>query len=241
MDSSNKYLHYGLLSTFAVLYLSTAFVSFYHAVEFFNLSNAIWLAVILSIVAEIGQATVLFSLLMSKDKSKIMPWFVMIVLTVLQVIGNVYSCYVYIEEANSPRFEYFQKSILFFLGEETSVGDMKVIVAWITGSLLPIIALCLTSLIASYLHNSDDTTEEAIDIIETTMSNITNMSDNTDETQHNNSIDDSDNSNILDDIPEPPLTGNEQKPIGDGIETQHKRKKKLDIIVPNTVENIEVK
>lgn len=157
-NKTNKILNYGLIGTFSILYLATAFVSFYHAIEFFNLSNDRWLSVILSLVAEIGQATVLFSLLMTKNKNKIMPWFIMIVLTALQVIGNVYSCYVYIEMANSNKFEFFQKSILFFLDE--SHESMKVIVAWITGSLLPIIALCLTSLVATSLLDSDKTEDE---------------------------------------------------------------------------------
>lgn len=150
--NNNKILQNGLIVTFSILYLATAFVSFYHAIEFFNLSNERWLSVILSLVAEIGQATVLFSLLMSNNKSKLMPWVIMFILTALQVIGNVYSCYVFIEEAASPRFVYFHKSILFFL--EESPETMKVVVAWITGSLLPIIALCLTSLVAENLHLS---------------------------------------------------------------------------------------
>ena len=134
---------------------SSDLVSFYHAIEFFNLSNNPWLSVILSLVAEIGQATVLFSLLMSSNnRSKIMPWVVMFILTALQVVGNVFSCYTFIEEADSERFIYFQKSILFFLDE--SPQNMKVIVEWITGSLLPIIALCLTSLVAESLHHKDE-------------------------------------------------------------------------------------
>lgn len=172
----NKILKQGLIVTFFILYLATAFVSFYHAIEFFNLSNQRWLSVILSIVAEIGQATVLFSLLMTDNKNKLMPWFVMLVLTALQVIGNVYSCYTYIIESNNERFVYFQKSILFFVEESNDI--MMVIVAWISGSLLPIIALCLTSLVATSLNigestkgdvlpqdNSEDlkTTEEGIE------------------------------------------------------------------------------
>lgn len=157
-NSNNKYLNYALIGTFAILYLATAFVSFYHAIEFFNLANERWLSVILSLVAEIGQATVLFSLLMTTNKNKFLPWFVMFILTALQVIGNVYACYMFIEVSNSPNFEFFQKSILFFL--EESPQGMKVIVAWITGSLLPIIALCLTSLVADSLHKKEEDGEE---------------------------------------------------------------------------------
>ncbi|MEG1010110.1 MAG: hypothetical protein RSF67_09925, partial [Clostridia bacterium] len=103
------------------------------------------------LVAEIGQASVLFSLLTSKDRNKVLPWIIMFILTALQVIGNVFSCYSFIEEANSNKFIYFQKSILFFL--EESPESMKVIVAWITGSILPVIALSMTSLVENNIQD----------------------------------------------------------------------------------------
>ncbi|MEG1141342.1 MAG: hypothetical protein RSE41_02645, partial [Clostridia bacterium] len=148
---NNKILTYALIITFAILYFCTAFVSFYHAIEFFQLSNEKWLSIILSLVAEIGQASVLFSLLTSKDRNKVLPWIIMFILTALQVIGNVFSCYSFIEEANSNKFIYFQKSILFFL--EESPESMKVIVAWITGSILPVIALSMTSLVENNIQD----------------------------------------------------------------------------------------
>ena len=61
-------LYWGLIITFAVLYLATAFVSWYHAISFFNISNPTWLSVILSFVAEVGQASVLFSILLTNNK-----------------------------------------------------------------------------------------------------------------------------------------------------------------------------
>lgn len=159
----NKILTYGLIVTFGLLYFCTAFVSFYHAIEFFQLANETWLSIILSLVAEIGQASVLFSLLMSRDRNKILPWIIMFILTGLQVIGNVFSCYSFIEEAASPKFLYFQKSILFFI--EEAPETMKVIVAWIVGSILPIIALSMTSLVENniadlYNMNKDETDKQ---------------------------------------------------------------------------------
>ena len=82
---------------FAVLYLCVAFTSTLHAIEFFGLANAPWLAVILAISFELGQAAVLFELLTSKkDRTKIMPWVLMTIFTLVQVLGNVYSSYKYI-------------------------------------------------------------------------------------------------------------------------------------------------
>ena len=82
---------------FALLYLAVALVSTIHALEFFGLANNNWMAVILAISFELGQAAVLFSLLTSKqERGKIMPWVLMSIFTLVQVLGNVYSCYKYI-------------------------------------------------------------------------------------------------------------------------------------------------
>ena len=74
---------------FSILYLAVGFVSVYHAINFFSISNDQWLAVVLAIAFEIGQAAVLFSLLVNKEKKKIMPWILMGTLTLVQVLGNV--------------------------------------------------------------------------------------------------------------------------------------------------------
>jgi len=157
--SREKVLYGGLIITFAVLYLATAFVSWYHAITFFNIANAVWLSVILSFVAEIGQASALFSILLT-HKQKFLTWGVMIILTTLQVIGNVVSSYDWIITHNSAGVEGFQKSILFWM-QTTDSEVFKVVIAWISGALLPIIALSMTALVAQNmeLRNEDNKTE----------------------------------------------------------------------------------
>jgi hypothetical protein len=145
--SRDNILYSGLIVTFIILYGATAFVSWYHAIDLFLIGNAIMLAIILSFVAEIGQASALFSILLTKNKHKFLTWSVMIILTTLQVIGNVYATYDYITIHNSAGVSSFQKAILFFM----PTGDpeiFKVIIAWILGALLPIIALSMTALVA---------------------------------------------------------------------------------------------
>jgi hypothetical protein len=152
--SKHKLLYGGLISTFTILYVATAFVSWYHAITFFNIANAAWLSVILSFVAEIGQASVLFSILLTvlkKTSHIILSWAVMILLTTLQVIGNVVSSYDWIISHNGAGVEAFQKSILFWIQTENRETFM-IIIAWISGALLPIIALSMTSLVAQYME-----------------------------------------------------------------------------------------
>ena len=152
--------YYGFIITFTLLYAATAFVSWYHAITFFNITNAVWLSVILSFVAEIGQASALFDILITK-KQKFLTWAVMSILTTLQVIGNVVSSYDWIIKHNSEGVEAFQKSILFWM-QTADPEIFKVVIAWIAGALLPIIALSMTSLVAQTINTRDEEKKEAL-------------------------------------------------------------------------------
>lgn len=134
-----------LIILFSILYIAVGFVSTYHAISFFEISNAKWLAVILAIAFEIGQAAVLFSLLTSKTK-KVMPWILMGVLTMVQVLGNVYSSYSYMIINNPDQVKYFTDSVLFYL-QDPDPQVNQVMISYITGAILPIVSLCMTSMV----------------------------------------------------------------------------------------------
>lgn len=130
---------------FSLLYLAVGFVSVYHAVSLFSISNDSWLAIILALAFEIGQAAVLFSLLINKTK-RTMPWILMGVLTAVQVMGNVYSSYHYASIHSPEEMKYFIDSILFFI-QDPDPQVNRVMLSYITGAILPIVALCMTSMI----------------------------------------------------------------------------------------------
>lgn len=130
---------------FSILYLAVGFVSVYHAIAFFSISNENWLAIILALAFEIGQAAVLFSLLVNKSK-KTMPWILMTVLTLVQVLGNVYSSYQYAAIHSAEEIKYFTDSVLFYL-QDPDPKVNQVMISYITGAILPIVALCMTSMI----------------------------------------------------------------------------------------------
>ena len=167
--SKHDLLYGGLISTFVILYGATAFVSWYHAITFFNIANAMWLSVILSFVAEIGQASVLFSILLTtlkKFSHVVLSWTVMVLLTTLQVIGNVVSSYEWITTHGGAGVEAFQKSILFWMAA-ADPEIFKVVIAWITGALLPIIALSMTALVAQYMELRTENAKTKLDVDET--------------------------------------------------------------------------
>jgi hypothetical protein len=145
---TNKGLYWGLIVTFALLYLCVGFVSTLHSITFFNLANTVGLAVLLGITYEIGQASVLFSILMTKNKDKFLPWALMFLLTALQVTANVYASFKFMANSGSDDWQYWQKSIL--IGVQAENAEMyQVIISWIAGALLPIVALGMTALVAN--------------------------------------------------------------------------------------------
>lgn len=158
----NKYLKIALVILFSALYISVGLVSVYHAINFFSISNEKWLAVILALAFEIGQAVVLFSLLTTKTK-KIMPWVLMSTLTIVQVLGNIYSSYQYMIMYNADLIKYFNDSVLFFI-QDPNPQVNQVMISYITGAILPIVALCMTSMIVDALNISDHDQEPAAPI-----------------------------------------------------------------------------
>jgi hypothetical protein len=146
-----------LTTLFIILYICVGFVSVYHAIDFFSLSNESWLSIILACAFEIGQATVLFSLLTQKDK-KIMPWLLMGVLTVVQILGNVFASYKYAIINNPDQLKYFTDSILFFIKSPNPQYNY-VLISYIQGAILPIVALCMTGMIVNMMNKDEEVKE----------------------------------------------------------------------------------
>lgn len=151
---TKKTVYIGL---FAILYLIVAFSSFWHAIAFFGLANNSWMSIILAFAFEVGQAAVLFSLLTSqKDRSRIMPWVLMFMFTLVQVIGNVFSSYKYLISNSVENLRYFKEPI--FIWTDLPDDQTTVIITYIVGAILPVAALLLTSMITNYLNDTEEET-----------------------------------------------------------------------------------
>lgn len=139
---------------FTILYISVALVSTFHAISFFGLANITWVAILLAITFEIGQAAVLFSILTNASgKSKFIPWFLMSVLTLVQILGNVYSSYKYLITNSADLLRYFKEPIFVW----TNMPDQQcnVILTYIIGAILPIVSLLMTSMVTNYLDKEN--------------------------------------------------------------------------------------
>lgn len=153
---SNKKIY---IILFAILYICVALVSTIHAISFFGLANVKPLAIILAVAFEIGQAAVLFSILTDKNQQKkIMPWVLMGILTLVQVMGNVYNSYQYLILNSEASLRFFKEPI--FIWTQIEDANANVILSYIIGAILPIVSLLLTSMVTGFLNKDEDKREE---------------------------------------------------------------------------------
>ena len=144
------------LGLFGILYCSSAFVSTMHAIEFFSLANVGYLAIMLALTYEIGQAAVLSSLLIDKrNQKKVVPWILMGVLTICQILGNTFSVYKNIC-LNSMNELVWIKEPIFVFANDFPDKQATIIITWVMGALLPVISLLMCEMVTSYIHSDKE-------------------------------------------------------------------------------------
>lgn len=148
---------------FIILYCITAGISLTHAVAFFGLANNEVMSIMLATAFEVGQAAVLFSLLTSKkDRSKFLPWVLMFIFTVVQIMGNVFSSYKYLMVNSAESLKYFKEPI--FIWMDLPDDQCNVILSYLLGGLLPVCSLALTSMVTNFVESEE--TEKIQEITE---------------------------------------------------------------------------
>lgn len=133
---------------FLFLYVLVAFISFCHAIEFFDIGNTHWMSIMLAFAFELGLAVCLASILIGTNKRNNIAWLLLTILVLVQIIGNTYSVFKFISESGHDYYNYLAKPMLFMI-EEVSQETVQVIISWIMGAILPIVALLMTEMVAN--------------------------------------------------------------------------------------------
>ena len=123
------------------------------------------MSISLAFAFELGLALSLASILLSdKNKKQTLPWILMITLTAVQVVGNVYSVFRYISVSDVDYYQYLAKPLLFFI-EEVDENTIQIIVSWIMGAILPVVALMMTDMVANNIKNVSEDKAEPIESV----------------------------------------------------------------------------
>ena len=143
-----------VIGTFITLYALVSIISTIHVIDFFELSNPYWLAVTLAIGFEIGAAASLASLVILKKMNKTLVWALFITITLMQMQGNMYYAFINLTDFGSW-------SELFDLIDEDLI-DQKRILAFVSGAILPLIALGFIKSLVDYIKPEDEEWDDEI-------------------------------------------------------------------------------
>ena len=158
----NKLVNKLFIFAFLFLYALVALISFCHAIEFFNIGNVQWMSVTLAFAFELGLAVCLASILIGTNKRNNIAWLLLTLLVIVQVVGNTYSVFKYISESQVDYYNYLAKPLLFWI-QEVSEETVQIIVSWIMGAILPIVALLMTEMVANGIMENQIEDDKSLD------------------------------------------------------------------------------
>lgn len=143
-----KWTHWFIIGTFVTLYAIVSIISTIHVIDFFKMSNPTWLAVSLAIAFEVGAAASLASIIVMDKMNKTLIWFLFILLTGMQMMGNAYFAYMHLED-------YKGWIELFGLIDEEEIAQKRIL-SIISGAILPLVALGFIKSLVDYIRPPKD-------------------------------------------------------------------------------------
>jgi len=141
-----------VIGTFVTLYTLVSVISTIHVIDFFELSNPYWLAVTLAIGFEIGAAASLASLVILDKMNKTLVWALFITITLMQMQGNMYYAF-----TNLADFQSWSE--LFNLIEEEPLYQKRIL-SFVSGAILPLVALGFIKSLVDYIKPEDEEEDE---------------------------------------------------------------------------------
>lgn len=144
----NKLVGGFVIGTFVMLYILVSLISTIHVIDFFELSNPRSMAIALAVAFEIGAAASLASLVTLDKMNKTLVWALFIAITAMQMQGNMYYAFMNLES-------YETWSELFNLIEEEPLYQKRIL-AFVSGAILPLVALGFIKSLVDYIKPEDE-------------------------------------------------------------------------------------
>jgi hypothetical protein len=142
---------------FIIPILLVAGVSISHVTEFYGLSNPMSWAIYLSVAIEIAALSALAAVSVKMGRFVYLPFFVV---TLIQMIGNIFFSFSYIDETGQTFQDWVAMVGGLFEGmgvEKTDINTHKTIIAFFSGGLLPIISLTFAHMLVMFTEKNQDT------------------------------------------------------------------------------------
>jgi hypothetical protein len=144
MNIVNKNLEKIVYFAFLVPIITVAVVSISHVTSWYGLTNNSTWATYLSVGVEIAALSALAAISVHMGKTVYIPFGIV---TLIQLVGNIFYSYQYIDESSEEFKDWVELSTVFFqyIIDENDIVGHKRLLAIFSGGLLPVISL-------SFLH-----------------------------------------------------------------------------------------
>ena len=152
--NQSKLVNRFVIGTFVTLYLLVSTISTIHVIDFFEMSNPYWLAVTLAIAFEVGAAASLASLVVLDKMNKGLIWALFIAITLMQMQGNMYYAF-----KNLNNYQSWVE--LFNLVDEDPLYQKRIL-SFVSGAILPLVALGFIKSLVDYIKPSEEKPAVAI-------------------------------------------------------------------------------
>lgn len=150
----NSKIVWTIIISFLLVPLVVSVVSTIHVINFFELSNHYPLALTLALAFEIGALSALAGLVAMGKINKNVVWFIFILLTMFQMMGNTYYAYDIITNRMKENPDLIKNwAELFGLVDDDPV-TIKRIIAIFSGAVLPIVSLSFLDLLIDYIRKT---------------------------------------------------------------------------------------
>jgi hypothetical protein len=152
--NQNSRIVWTIIISFLLVPLVVSVVSTIHVINFFELSNHYALAVTLAVAFEIGALSALAGLVAMGKINKNVVWFIFILLTMFQIMGNTYYAYDMITNRMKDNPDLIKNwAELFGLMDDETI-TVKRIISIFSGAVLPIVSLSFLDLLIDYIRKT---------------------------------------------------------------------------------------
>lgn len=152
-ENNKEKVSWWLIVAFSIVPLIASIVSTIHVVRFFELANPTWMSYALAFTYELGSISTLAGIVaMASGKvNKNTIWFIFILLTLFQIVGNTYFTFSELSTNISKNSYWINDFTQLFGLEDAEPQFIKRVMAFLIGGFLPAISLFMLHILINYV------------------------------------------------------------------------------------------
>jgi len=153
MEENNHKAQNWIIAIFLLIPIAASIVSLIHSIDFLDLGNDKEVSIAVAVLYELTLLACLVALSMAQRVKKSIIWATIIVLTIIQVIGNTFYSYSRMTLDMASDSQALMTVIEFLRLKSSEPADAKLILSVIIGAPVPLISFAFLKAFADYINS----------------------------------------------------------------------------------------